>query len=163
MNVALRTRGMRGMGDAGEDFWDSFFGTGSGETSSEGSGLPGGAIDYSSGETANGDTTTLILGGGYAGAPTPGGGYATVKPIPGSTGLDAAALLKAVTAGTLVLSRINPGTGLPVCPSGYQKPDGSCLPVASAASKPLISGVSNQTLGLLALGVVALLALGGKK
>lgn len=160
MNVALR----HGLGDVFEDYWDYVSTpppvTGSGEGGYEGGGLPGGIPDYSSGES--GDTTTLNFGGGYVGSTTPGGGYATVKPVQGSTGIDAAALAKALTAGTLLVSKLNPATGQAACSSGYQYPNGSCLPVATPAAKQILAGVSNQTLAIVGIGFLLLMMMGGK-
>jgi hypothetical protein len=96
-------------------------------------------------------TTTLVTGGGYVGVPitTPGGGYVGVTPVQGSTAFDPAKLLQMLTTGAVQVSKLT-AAGKPACPSGYQYPNGGCVPpaVPGGASKPILAGVSNQTLAI---------------
>jgi len=109
-------------------------------------------------------TTTLVTGGGYVGAPVtkPGGGYVGVTPVAGHAGIDPAKLIQALTAGTIQISKLTT-EGKPACPSGYQYPNGQCLPPATPASKPILAGVSNQTLALAGVAFLFLMMAGRRR
>lgn len=172
MQVALRNHGVyggwrrRGMGDAGEDFWDSLFGSGSGETTFEGGGLPtaGAGLDNSSGEVLY-----YITGAPTAPGPTlspeefaaeQADAYAWIKA--NTTPVNATQLAQAIASGAIAVSALT-SSGARVCPSGYQFPNGQCVQTAAPSSgggllggPEWISGVSNKTVALAVGGLLVL-------
>ena len=86
--------------------------------------------------------------------PIPAGG--TLANVLSTLALTSAQIATGLTAGTV---KTAPAA---TCPSGYQYASGPCVPGA-AASAPLIAGVSNTTLGIIAAVFIGLAVIGSKK
>jgi hypothetical protein len=147
MNVALR-HGLHGLGQ-------------SGETETEGGGLPGGSIDFSSGEvnpfTYTTPWTPATIGVTSA---TPEEQAAARNWLAHAFDpLAASKIAQALASGVIVVSKgLTPG-GQKICPSGYAYPNGQCIQVSG--SQALIPGISNQTLAIIGIAFFALVMIGG--
>jgi len=145
----------------------------SGETDTEGGGLPTGSIDFSSGET---DPSAYFPAPGYNIGTTPGveltptelaaeqtraRAWLSTLDLPGSltTGakvaLTAAQIAAGLQAGNLKASS--------TCAGGYLVAGtGQCVSSPAGAGAPLVAGISNQTLAI-GVGVLLLLMFMGRK
>jgi hypothetical protein len=153
--------------------WGHLGGMGqSGEVGEEGGGLPGGAVDFSSGEV---DPSTYYPAPGYNIGTTPGVELTptelAAEQARARTWLSQLNLPSAVTAGAKVaLTAAQIASGLQAgtvkasstCPGGYLvSGTGQCVQASSATSAQLLSGISNQTLAIVGIAFVALMMLGG--
>jgi hypothetical protein len=149
---------------------------GSGETETEGSGLPPGDIDFSSGEV---DPSTYYPAPGYniipSGPPAPElspeefaaeqerarqwlAQLPNIINAAGRITMSAAQLAAGIQAGT-----IKPST---TCPSGYLVGTECVAPVQPAASASLIPGLPNSTLAMIGGGILILVLItksGGRR
>jgi hypothetical protein len=153
MNVALR-HGLHGLGQ-------------SGETETEGGGLPGGSIDFSSGEVASPFVYTTPWTDETIGvtSATPEEQAAARTWIAHAFDpLNVNKIAQALRAGTIIASRVTPA-GAKVCSSGYAYPNGQCIQT-TGTSQQLIPGVSNQTLAIVGFAFVVAMVMfrgGGRR
>ncbi len=148
MNVALR-HGLHGLGQ-------------SGETETEGGGLPGGTIDFSSGEVASPFVYTTPWTEDTIGvtSATPEEQAAAQSWLAHAFDpLNVNRIAQALKAGTIIASKVTPA-GAKVCPSGYAYPNGQCIQTTGTSTQ-ILPGVSNQTLAIVGIGLVALVMIGG--
>ena len=170
MQLNLR-HGVGHLGDAIDDFWNDFWAPGSGEVATEGGGLPGGALDFSSGEV---DPSLFFPAPGFNIQTEPGVELSPVELAAEQTrARDWISHLPATVnvAGKLALSAAEIAAGLSAgalkpsstCPSGYLiAGGGACVQTAGAGSSgQLVPGIQNQTLVTIALGALALMVLSG--
>ena len=134
----------------------------SGETDTEGGGLPDMTVSTSSGEV---DPSLMYADPGFNIATAPGelmspeqiaaeqaDARTWLQSIGAPAALTAAQVAAAVAKGFLQPTKT--AAQRAACPGGYVFPNGDCAQVQTAAGAPLIPGIDNKTLLLVAAGLV---------